>query len=102
MVEQKPGGEQLDPEALRITTDDGYPAVEFPSGQKLRLRVHVTEWTHDRPRNGESVDMEVEVDADDFAWWTIYPERTDVMAGDKRDNFPTMSIEPEFIDPEEE
>ena len=88
---------QFDPEEFRVTVVDGLPVLELPNGQEIRLRVHVTEWTHERPNWGESVPMDVEVDYDDFAWWSLYPERSDVMRGDKSPNFPQLSIEPEIL-----
>lgn len=75
---------------IRIITDDGVPAVELPTGQILRLRVFCTvEDRHEHPLTGYQPDLDVEVTADDFAWWTLYPE-----GGDE---YPELCIEPELM-----
>ena len=82
--------EQLEESRLRVR--DGDPVLELPDGARIRLNVHVTEWTHDEPESGEPVDMTVEVDADDFAWWVLYPERSDVATVTTEQDFPEMTI----------
>jgi hypothetical protein len=92
-AESAPG--RFHPEDLRITTDDGIPAVEFPNGQLLRLRTHVrVEDRYDHPLEGRYVELATEVDTNDFAWWVLYP-------ADEDEEFPELSIEPEFVDPDE-
>lgn len=80
----------LRPEDFRIITDDGQPAVELPTGQKIRLRAHV-KVESEESRWGDAVNTKTEVDADDFAWWTIFPEEG---------GYPEVVIEPELIGPE--
>lgn len=82
--------EQL--EESRIRVRDGDPVLELPDGTRIRLGVHVKEWTHEEPEHGESVEMAVEVDADDFAWWTLYPERSDVSRVTTEEDFPEITI----------
>ena len=89
----------LDREEMRVIVDDGQPVLELPNGQEVRLNIHVTEWTHEEPMGGENVDMKVEADYDDFAWWTLYPERTDYSAVEKHKDFPMVTIEPEVRNP---
>lgn len=79
---------------IRVVTRDGEPAIEMPDGSVVELRTTVKEWTHDSPMHGEHVSTQAETDADDFAWWTVYPERSDVMAADRERNFPEVVIEP--------
>lgn len=93
------GMKQFDPKDFRVRIEDGYPVLELPNGQAVRLRVHVTEWTHESPNWGESVPMDVEIDYDDHAWWALYPERADVTRGDRSPNFPNVTIEPEVLNP---
>jgi hypothetical protein len=38
--------------------------------------------------------MEIEVDADEYAWWTLSPERSDVGGATKPDDYPNIVIEP--------
>lgn len=91
---------QFDREEFRVRVEDGFPVLVLPNCQEVRLRVHVMEWTYNEPRMGENVAMDVETDSDfDYAWWSLQPERADVMAGDTRDNFPQVSIEPEIHTP---
>lgn len=86
---------------VSIVIEDGQPALDFGDGYKLQLRTHVIEWTHKNPSNGESVNMNVEVDADEYSWWTLYPKRADgIVHGDEA--FPEVVIEPTLIDDSEE
>jgi hypothetical protein len=86
---------------VSIVIEDGQPALDFGDGYKLQLRTHVKEWTHENPERGEHVDMKVEVDADDYAWWTLYPERSrNLVFG--TDAYPEVVIEPHLIDDSED
>lgn len=89
-------------EEIRVTVEGDVPTLELPTGQKIRLRVSIREWTHERPMSGEYLQLEAETDyMDNSAWWELYPERSDLTAGDTSDNFPSLSIEPEVIPTEE-
>lgn len=79
-------------EESRLRVRDGDPVLELPNGTSIRLDVHVKEWTHEEPENGESVQMDVEVDADDFAWWVLYPDRSDASTVRTEEDFPEITI----------
>lgn len=78
----------------KVKIEDGDPVLELPSGDRVRLNISVTEWTHEEPQWGESVDMAAEVDTDDFAWWTLYPNRSDVSTVTTEEDFPKVTIVP--------
>lgn len=80
----------------KVRVDDGDPVLELPNGGAIRLRVGVREWTHERPERGEAIAMHVEVDADDHAWWMLYPERSEAGAVPTEREFPEISIAPEI------
>jgi hypothetical protein len=84
--------QQYSREDFTISTEDGVPAIELPTGQVLRLRTRVrAEDRHGSPIHGCEVPLAAEVDADDFAWWVLYPEADDT-------EFPRVSIEPQIVD----
>ena len=83
--------QKITSENARITTHDGEPAIELPTGQILKLRTFVkVEGDQDDRLVGREVSTKTEVDADDFAWWTIFPD------GDG--DFPEVVIEPEVLE----
>lgn len=86
-------------EASQIMVDDGDPVLRFPDGAELRLRLHVTEWTHESPRHGQPVEMAVETDFDDYVWWHAYPERSEVSGPNTEQDFPGIDITPEINAP---
>lgn len=88
--------EKIEVESIRVRADDGDPVLDIPCVPNIRLNVHVIEWTHDRPENGEPVEMDLEVESDDFAWWFLYPERGDLAFNTRHQDFPTVEIVPEF------
>lgn len=64
----------FEPGDFAITTENGDPVVELPSGQVLELRTHVkVEDRLENPLRGRHLDMDIEVDADDYSWWTLFP-----------------------------
>lgn len=85
--------QEVGPADVKIVTHDGHPAVEFPSGERLELRVHVNEFSHETPNFGDAVEMTTEVDADDHAWWTLSPERRSAGPNTPED-YPEIVIEP--------
>lgn len=87
---------RTDHNEYRVVTKDGDPALKLPNGDTVRLKIFVTEWTHEEPQFGEPVGMKAEVDSDDFAWWTLYPERSEVVGPNTDEDFPQVSIEPEI------
>ncbi|WP_256545384.1 hypothetical protein [Halobellus inordinatus] len=81
--------------AATLGTEDGDLVLDFPGGEKLRLRVHVTEWTHERSSAGETVEMDTEVDYDpDGSWWMLYPERSNVDGEPGQTDYPRIDIDP--------
>lgn len=84
------GDPRNDLKNARVITHDGEPAVELPNGQILQLRMHVTV-DDDEKEWGRTISTETEVDADDFAWWIVYP-------AEDGEDLPEISIEPELIE----
>lgn len=80
------------PEHLTVTTHDGEPAIKFASGNVLQLRTALRVEDDDRAF-GRGIETATEVDADEFAWWVVYPE------GDR--DRPSVDIEPVLIHSEE-
>jgi len=73
---------------VRITTHDGHPAIEI-GDEVLQLRTSIEVADESKPVGGRVVDAKAEVDADDHAWWNVYPDETDEPV-----EYPLVSIEP--------
>lgn len=87
-------------QAIQIIVDEGVPTIEFPDGAKVRLNLHLREWTHESPKSGEEIPLRVETDGNDFRWWMAYPKRSEETVGTLREDFPQLTIEPEVHAPD--
>lgn len=98
MSEPQETGTEQSVEA-RPRVDDGALVVEFGDGMELRMEVNVTEWTHESPKNGSSVDIDAEVDhLDEHVYWLLYPSRTELPVTGPAE-FPMVEITPSVVPP---
>lgn len=81
------------PTRVRLAVDDGHPALQVGE-TTIRLRTFVGVAADDAVLGKDNLGTKVEIDTDDFSWFTIYP------AGERR--LPEVVIEPEVEEPEPE
>jgi len=77
---------------VEVTTHDGHPAIKI-GDEVLQLRTHIEVEDDSESVGGRIVDAKAEVDADDHAWWNVYPDETNEPV-----EYPLVSIEPTEVE----